>query len=374
MLDDPIETGFALGDTAAFLVNHLVEATTFAALVALLALLLRRSSARVRYRLLGVAAAKFFLPSALIVSLASALGWSLPNLRSLTWSPADRLVVNGAGGALVAALIAVWCLGAVFACCRLLRAKGQMKAWLRDSRPVESEEPVAGALAAAMRRSGLPVAPRWGHPLQARWVEGLASPAVWGLRRPYLLLPLAIDRHLSREELDAVLLHELEHLRRRDHWAGALQRALRVVFWFHPLVWWLDQRLLAERERACDERVVALGGQPRHYARGLLKVVRLGIGGLRPTAMAAATASDLERRIAQILHGPPERSPHRWTHAAASAAVVMLLGLSVVLAGQGRCDVRLLTIDPAERLSADVDGSDVVRAACVKPPEPCMEG
>src|SRR4029078_1010318 len=76
---------------------------------------------------------------------------------------------------------------------------------------------------------------------------------------------------------------------------------LRSIFWFHPLVWLIDKQLLAEREAACDERVVELGGAHGIYAASLLKVLRFCLG-LRVTGVSAASGSNLKRRIEKIMN------------------------------------------------------------------------
>ena len=82
------------------------------------------------------------------------------------------------------------------------------------------------------------------------------EPGVFGIRRPVLVLPRGIVDRLSTEQLDAIVAHELCHMRRRDNLTAALHMAVEVTFWFHPLVWWLQTRLVEERERACDEAVL----------------------------------------------------------------------------------------------------------------------
>ena len=68
------------------------------------------------------------------------------------------------------------------------------------------------------------------------------------------------------------MAHEVCHVRRRDNLTAALHMLVEAAFWFHPLVWWLGARLVAERERACDEAVLRLGRRPEAYAEGILKV------------------------------------------------------------------------------------------------------
>jgi beta-lactamase regulating signal transducer with metallopeptidase domain len=93
-------------------------------------------------------------------------------------------------------------------------------------------------------------------------------------------------------QLDAVLAHEHEHARRRDplfQWLALLNRA---VFWFHPLAWWLERRIAALAEEACDAVVLARGHDPRDYSEYLIDITRVQISGLTnfPTLKTLSTA------------------------------------------------------------------------------------
>jgi len=161
-----------------------------------------------------------------------------------------------------------------------------------------------------------------------------SEPGVWGVFRPVIVLPTSMARHLGSGELEAVLLHELAHVQRWDNLVGHLHMVLRSVLWFHPLVWWLDRRLLAERERACDERVVQVSGDSATYLRGLAKVMRWvvdgGVGG-RLAGVSSAYGSDLRRRISLIRR--PKSPGVSVMHRVTLAAACLLLGVSSLAAG-----------------------------------------
>ena len=130
------------------------------------------------------------------------------------------------------------------------------------------------------------------RPVDARMVpdDAVAGPVVQGFVKPRVLLPARLVRSRqggeldllpvrpvrSRQggELDPILLHELIHLRRRDPAVRALGNLLQIVYFFHPLVWWVGRRLAGERERACDDAVVRrLPGGKRPYIDCLLRLV-----------------------------------------------------------------------------------------------------
>lgn len=102
------------------------------------------------------------------------------------------------------------------------------------------------------------------------------SPAVCGLWRPVILLPQALVEKLSPEQLRAVLLHELVHVRRGDVWVNGVQMLLQIVYWWHPLVWLANARVRRAREEAVDDAVMfALNSEAGIYAPTLLEVAKL---------------------------------------------------------------------------------------------------
>lgn len=113
-------------------------------------------------------------------------------------------------------------------------------------------------------------------------------PTAIGFFRPAVLIPRWAITDLSPEELNAVLLHELGHLRRWDDWTNLAQKALRALLFFHPAVWWIDARLSLERESACDDLVLARTSNARGYAECLVSVAEKSF--LR-TGMALALAA-----------------------------------------------------------------------------------
>jgi len=102
------------------------------------------------------------------------------------------------------------------------------------------------------------------------------SPAVCGLWRPIILLPQSLIDKLSPEQIRAVLLHELVHVRRRDVWINCLQMLLQIIYWWHPFVWFANARIRRVREEAVDDAVMlALNDEAEIYAPTLLEVAKL---------------------------------------------------------------------------------------------------
>ena len=141
-----------------------------------------------------------------------------------------------------------------------------------------------------------------GSPVRLRSSESTEAPALRGIWKTTLTIPRGMSKRLTTGELEAVLLHELAHAKRLDNLTGVLVHCLVCMFWFHPLLWLLERRLHIERERACDELVIACGTRPQTYAAGILKVCKFHL--FEATAGVSSMAgSDLKRRLETILNG-----------------------------------------------------------------------
>ena len=128
------------------------------------------------------------------------------------------------------------------------------------------------------------------------------EPSVARVFHPVVLLPAALLGRLSPAELDAVLAHEHEHIARHDNLKALLHQWVEILFWFHPLVWFIGRKQREERERACDEAVLARGHDPGEYAAGILAVCR-HCAAVHSSHAVAALAGDLTQRIRHILSG-----------------------------------------------------------------------
>ncbi len=126
------------------------------------------------------------------------------------------------------------------------------------------------------------------------------EPGIFGITRPVLAWPDRISARLDDAHLEAILAHEICHVRRRDNLTAAIHMFVEAAFWFHPMVWWMGARLVEERERACDEEVLELCAQPEIYAQSILKVCEFCVESPLP-CVAGVTGADLKKRIVQIM-------------------------------------------------------------------------
>jgi bla regulator protein blaR1 len=155
------------------------------------------------------------------------------------------------------------------------------------------------------------------------------EPGILGIVKPVLVWPHGISDRLEDAHLEAILAHEVWHVRRNDNLAAAIHMVVEAIFWFHPLVWWLGARMVEERERACDEEVLQLGSLPQVYAESILKICEFCVGS--PLAcVAGVTGSDLKKRIANIMNKSIVRKLNFGKKLLLSAAGVAAIALPIV--------------------------------------------
>src|SRR5215831_19273503 len=284
------------------LTNHLWQSTVFAIAIAVLTVFFRKSGAHVRYWLWFSTSIKFFVPFALLIALGRQMEWA-PAVREAT-SPAVSAVMvrvsepfpEGASSVLPSAPSRArnvdWSgivLPAVWACGFLAIASIRVRLWWRIRAVVRT-----GTL---LELQGMGIPPG----MRVRSTTGLLEPGVVGLWRPTLLLPAGLEHDLTPAQLQAVIAHEVCHTNRRDNVTAALHTLVEAFVWFHPLVWWIGSRLVNERERACDEEVLRLLGEPEAYAEGILAVCKRYVESPL-SCVSGVSGSDIKKRIEGIMN------------------------------------------------------------------------
>jgi beta-lactamase regulating signal transducer with metallopeptidase domain len=155
---------------------------------------------------------------------------------------------------------------------------------------------------------------------------GFAAPAK-------IAIPTWLIHQLSPEELHHLVLHELAHLRRWDDWTNLAQRVMGAMLFFHPAVWWLQNRISLEREMACDECVLAETGNARAYAKSLASIAERSFV-RRTVALAQAAVSrlhDTTLRVTKILTPQTSSKSHSTVWMFASAAAFGSISVAVAL-------------------------------------------
>jgi TonB family protein len=172
------------------------------------------------------------------------------------------------------------------------------------------------------------------------------GPGVVGFLKPVLVVPKGIVERVSPQHLRPVLEHEVCHLARQDNLTALLHMIVEVLFWYHPLVWLIGGRLIVERERACDEHVVAAGTAPEAYAEGIIEVCRFHVDAQLPCA-AGIGSSKLKARIEDIVANRRLRRLTRPGFAVLAASVVVAVAVPVLVGALGILPVAAQPAPPA---------------------------
>lgn len=152
-----------------------------------------------------------------------------------------------------------------------------------------------------------------------RLSNDVVGPFTARLLRPVIWLPLSLLVQLPREQVEALLAHELAHIARMDWLWNGLQCVLESLLFFHPAAWWLGRRIRQEREHACDDRAVAVCGDAIALAEALEQLERHRH--LTPRLVLAAQGGSLMKRITRLLAAPPARA--RWGAAIGTGALLV---------------------------------------------------
>ena len=272
--------------------NHLWQSSLFVLLAALLTLALRTNNASARHSIWLAASLKFLLPFSVLISLGEHLGWLTGATVAPQWTLILRNITQPASipnflptprtlpsvlTYVECLLAAAWLVGFIAVVRRWAAQWRQIKSYLHGAQRIDV-----------------------GSSIETRSSASILEPGVVGIINPVLLLPLDLARRLPPEQMRAIFAHETSHVRRRDNLTAALHMVVEALFWFYPLVWWLGARLIAERERACDEAVVRAGNDPQIYAQAILNVCKHYVAS--PLICASGVSgADLTQRIRLIV-------------------------------------------------------------------------
>lgn len=372
--------------------DHLWQATLFALIVCAACLVLQRGPARLRYSFWLLASAKFLGPTALLVFLANQANLDL--LWPFSWqeNAQNTLLIDGITqpvttlansfelavmasatvrhNELYCALTAVWLTG----CLLLLSVWGMRRRRF---------------LQALQRGRSMNAGREWQAFTRAKESLGLKThvrliispqktePAVCRVWNPVVVLPESIAEHLDDQELEAIMLHELVHIKRHDNLIGNLQVALCALLWFHPLIWLISRKVFDEREQACDEKVLEIHCVPEAYASSILKVVRFCYGWNVAGVTGAGSGSNLRRRIDNIMSTGNKNRSASWTRVLTSVFVGLALVAMVAAGAYSRASnpsVGVVALDGVSDELVNVQAATAQAGAPQNPEESAQSG
>jgi bla regulator protein blaR1 len=275
------------------------------------------------------------------VALQDAAGLSAWLQRHLDW-------IVGAWAACAAALALRMALGLLWI------GRGPDTAAIGTADGRDEERAWQARLAQLAARCGLD------RHVRLRIVDSLASPVTAGFWRPVVLVPAALIAGMPPALLEALLAHELGHIRRHDYLVNLVQNVIEALLFYHPAVWWISRHVRLEREQIADDFAARQLGEPRRLAKALSELERLQFS--RHHLAQAATGGDLMARIRRLLRHDPQTLDWR--------AAIPVLGL--VLA----CAAGVHALSTHDAHAAAVRGSELSRRAlldftsCRKPMYP----
>src|SRR6266581_2618140 len=237
-------------------------------------------------------------------------------------------------------IVVAWLAGVVILSIRLVSG------WLVTRRlSTVGTRPVPHACRVALAR--LVVRLRVTRPVRVLESAVIQVPAVIGWLRPVVLLPASALTGLTPLQLDALLAHELAHVRRYDYLVNLLQSVIETLLFYHPAVWWASQQVREEREHCCDDLAVVVCGDAHLYATALLGMERLRVATPGFALAAAGRGGSLMGRIRRLVAPVQTEIFPRWM--AGVIAVTLALGgahLATGTAATGdRGGMRTATLD-----------------------------
>ena len=330
--------GFDLAFTSA-LVDFVWQGTIVGVVLQLALYAARRRSAQVRY---GLSAA------ALLMLIALPIGTTLARYDRAephrAWTVTPFTGVGDDDGVRIAEvnldhqrspsltsvrpwILPIWSVGVLLLSLRLVAGGLEVRALRR--RACRADELLRARVSHLATRMGIR------RRIDVATSLGSDGPGTIGWLRPLILLPPATIMGLTTTQLDAVLAHELAHIRRHDYAVNIVQMVAETLLFYHPAVWWVSKRLRIERELCCDDEAVRVSGDRTAYARALVTMARLHTPGM---AMGASGGS-LRDRIHRLLGLPTEAGSAKVgtgghetrLPAALSAVVIVVTILSIAL-------------------------------------------
>lgn len=153
------------------------------------------------------------------------------------------------------------------------------------------------------------------------------TPLAIGIFRPAILMPARLLTGLNNQQIEAILLHELAHIKRNDYLVNVLQTLIDILFFYHPAIWWISATIRNERENCCDDMVIKITGETGNYARTLILLKEQEINSKLPAMAFTGIKYKFNNRIKRLFNQPPVFADFREGFV---TALILVMGLFTI--------------------------------------------
>jgi bla regulator protein BlaR1 len=354
-----MSAGLLIASLGWTLLHFVWQGAIVGGVAALLLVALRRARPETRYAVACAALLVCALWPAVEFATLLRTGAAAPAGSALAQADATNAVLADENGALAWLQARLdWIVGLWAACAAALGLRMALGLlWIRRAAGAPAAAPVWQArLSAMVARAGLT------RDIRLRVVDTLTSPVTAGFWRPVVLVPAALLTGMPAPLLEALLAHELGHIKRHDYLVNLCQHVVETLLFYHPAVWWISRRIRVEREQIADDFAARTLGEPRRLALALSELERLQFS--HAHLAQAASGGDLMARIRRLLR--PDVGAFEWK------AALPALGLAVACAASAHAlALRGDAAPAAGRITSRAAIADF--GSCAKPEYPAAD-
>ncbi|MCH6201931.1 M48 family metalloprotease [Aquiflexum sp. LQ15W] len=247
-----------------------------------------------------------------------------PNSNHLINAPSDWMIVSRRIENWIPTLVQVWFLGAMLFLVRLATSLADIRN-LRQKQHDRAEsvwQQVLDKQLTSLKMS---------KPVQLLKSIHVEVPMTYGVWKPVVLIPAGLFFQLSPLQLEAIIAHELAHIKRHDYLVNLVQSILEVVFFFHPIFWWINMTAKEQRENACDDLAISMGISPKDLAFGLANVLNHAKNPTPEIAMTAAKPNNPTLDRIKRIMGVKTSSSQPTTITSMTMMITLLLGATLMV-------------------------------------------
>lgn len=155
-------------------------------------------------------------------------------------------------------------------------------------------------------------------------------PMVIGHLKPVILLPIGLMSSLPYNQVEAILLHELAHVKRNDYLVNLIKSIVEVLFFYHPVLWWVSSKIDEEREHCCDDLTIQVSSQKSALQKALLNIQKLNINTNKPTYIAAALFKNKHQLLKRIKRMKTQNFSNQSKFNGFKATFILLMSLAIL--------------------------------------------